>query len=270
MKTAAGVERVGENLVLLQQGLDAEKHIFLVHAGSGEVGMYREMIARLQPEYNYWGIRASRISWELEPGLTIEKLATSYLQQIRQVQPHGPYRFISWCIGGTISFEIVRQLEALGEKVALLTMIDTMLPENRPLDQAVQPYAGIENILSACQELILDPGVKREELQRIIPINIQKSMPDVAYLTPAEIVYYLNLLYNMDRIRNQYVPAGSVQAPVQYVLASQLGARIDAAWVEYCQRPLRVQEIHGDHYSIFELPDLLELVRKVIRILREE
>ena len=42
---------------------------------------------------------------------TIEEAAGQYLQLIRENQPGGPYVLLGWCNGGTLAFEIARQLE---------------------------------------------------------------------------------------------------------------------------------------------------------------
>jgi thioesterase domain-containing protein len=52
-------------------------------------------------------------------------MATHYLREIRTVQPRGPYYLSGYCFGGDVAYEIARQLEAGGEKVALLALLDS-------------------------------------------------------------------------------------------------------------------------------------------------
>ncbi|OLE00767.1 MAG: hypothetical protein AUI36_44290 [Cyanobacteria bacterium 13_1_40CM_2_61_4] len=60
----------------------------------------------------------------------VDELATDYLNALRAVRPKGPYQFIGMCRGAHIAFEMVRRLEAEGEKVALLGILDTWVIEN--------------------------------------------------------------------------------------------------------------------------------------------
>ena len=53
-------------------------------------------------------------------------MAALYVNEIRKVQAHGPYFLGGYCGGGTIAYEAAQQLEADGERVALLAMFDTM------------------------------------------------------------------------------------------------------------------------------------------------
>jgi amino acid adenylation domain-containing protein len=54
----------------------------------------------------------------------IESAASYYLTHIRDIQKKGPYRIGGICHGAAIAFEIARQLDHAGEKVAFLGMIE--------------------------------------------------------------------------------------------------------------------------------------------------
>src|SRR5262249_46050238 len=54
-----------------------------------------------------------------------------YLQAIRTVQPHGPYFLVGECFGGIAAHEAARQLQAEGERIALLALMDTQRPTKR-------------------------------------------------------------------------------------------------------------------------------------------
>ena len=59
-----------------------------------------------------------------------EAVASEYVRAMRSVQPSGPYYICGACEGARIAFEMTRLLEASGEKVALLGIIDTWVLEN--------------------------------------------------------------------------------------------------------------------------------------------
>lgn len=58
----------------------------------------------------------------------IEALAEHYLQEIKVVQPKGPYFFVGICSGGVVAYEMAQQLAAEGERVALLALIEPSVP----------------------------------------------------------------------------------------------------------------------------------------------
>jgi len=59
---------------------------------------------------------------------SIEDRASTYLKLIQAIQPHGPYQFVGFCLGGTIAFEMAKQLLEQGEPTSLIGMINTWAP----------------------------------------------------------------------------------------------------------------------------------------------
>jgi len=59
---------------------------------------------------------------------TIEDMASLYLQEIRAIQPQGPYLLGGYCFGGLVAFEMAHRLVTAGEKVACLALIATDAP----------------------------------------------------------------------------------------------------------------------------------------------
>ena len=59
---------------------------------------------------------------------TVEQTAGHFAEAVRRVQPHGPYALGGHCYGGIVAFEMARQMNAAGERVALLTLFDTPTP----------------------------------------------------------------------------------------------------------------------------------------------
>ena len=54
----------------------------------------------------------------------MESLAARHLEAVRSVQPEGPYLLGGWSFGGRVAFEMARQLEAAGQAVEPLVLID--------------------------------------------------------------------------------------------------------------------------------------------------
>jgi thioesterase domain-containing protein len=47
-----------------------------------------------------------------------------YTDQIRKVQPRGPYRLLGWSAGGRIAHAVATDLQQRGEQIALLAVLD--------------------------------------------------------------------------------------------------------------------------------------------------
>jgi amino acid adenylation domain-containing protein len=118
--------------------------IFFIHgAGGGNLWTYTNLVPHLGPDQPVYALE-SRGMRGLPEFERIEDMATHYLQEVRTIQPHGPYYFAGYCFGGNVAYEMARQLEAAGEEVALVGLLDSAaanssyqtLPWWRPTFQA--------------------------------------------------------------------------------------------------------------------------------------
>jgi thioesterase domain-containing protein len=93
---------------------------FMVHS----YHLYAELPGLLGSEQPFYGIQEfGRV--DRTGRLTLETMMAEYVQQIRQIQPHGPYLLGGFCSATLPAFEVARQLEAAGEHVALLAIIES-------------------------------------------------------------------------------------------------------------------------------------------------
>lgn len=60
----------------------------------------------------------------LELPSTIEQYAAVYIDAVKSVQPSGPYHICGYSAGGMIAFEMTRQLQAAGEEVGHLVLVE--------------------------------------------------------------------------------------------------------------------------------------------------
>jgi thioesterase domain-containing protein len=66
----------------------------------------------------------------------VETKVSSYLREVREVQPEGPYFLIGECSGAILALEMAQQLSAQEEKVALLALLEPTAPSTPGLRAA--------------------------------------------------------------------------------------------------------------------------------------
>ena len=102
--------------------------LFCIHADGG-VLMYNRFVEFLGPNQPIFGLQArGLLSTRDAPHTDLRKMAADYIQEIRTVQPTGPYQLCAFSMGGVVAFEMACQLEAAGDKVALLALFDAYSP----------------------------------------------------------------------------------------------------------------------------------------------
>jgi thioesterase domain-containing protein/acyl carrier protein len=102
--------------------------LFCVHAAGANVLIYRPLANHLDDEQPVYAIQALGLDGITTPLTRVEEMATYYLKEIRTVQPKGPYYLAGGSFGGLVAFEMAHRLQAEGEQVAMLALLDTYCP----------------------------------------------------------------------------------------------------------------------------------------------
>ena len=122
------LEQSWEILVELNPG-DSRVPFFCIHSEGGDILEYYELSKYLGVDQPFYGFQPLGMSGEKVEPVSIENMATQYIKAMKQKQPTGPYYIGGYCLGGMISFEMARQLESEGEKIAFIGIISTTTPE---------------------------------------------------------------------------------------------------------------------------------------------
>ena len=126
----------GNFLVQVQRG-DPQVHpLFLVPGGWGgeiEFLVYGELSRKIDPKRPVWGLKARGAGTGEAPHASVTEMAADYLREVRRIQPRGPYLIAGECVGGICAYEMACQLEKAGEHVALLMLLDTVVPAHSQL-----------------------------------------------------------------------------------------------------------------------------------------
>ncbi len=146
------------------QPLGSRPPFFCIHGGGGNVLIYRDLSKHLGSDQPFYGVQAQGLDGERPYLKTVEAMAELYVKEIRRVQAHGPYYLGGYCMGGTVAYEMARQLKAQGEEVALLALFDTMNWCSIPADNAWRKLRQISQRLEYHVKniLLLDAGEKRK------------------------------------------------------------------------------------------------------------
>ncbi|MFE5287459.1 amino acid adenylation domain-containing protein [Nocardia sp. NPDC056611] len=100
-----------------------EPPLFCVHPSSGIAWTYLGFAEALAPGRPIYGLQAPDLSGEPH-ARSIGDFAERYVAEIRRLQPNGPYHLLGWSFGGLIAHAVAAQLEATGDEVATLALLD--------------------------------------------------------------------------------------------------------------------------------------------------
>jgi len=107
------------------QAEGSEPPLFFVHGLGGTVLRFHELAQRMRPDQQFYGIQARGLNGKEACLSRVGDMAEYYLEQLRGVQPEGPYFLGGYSFGGLVALEMARRLIEAGQVVGLLALVDT-------------------------------------------------------------------------------------------------------------------------------------------------
>jgi len=124
-------------MMLLNQKSPALPPLFCIHSGLGTVLGYLSLAKALNGLRTVYGLTCRTLSDPSHRDHSLEAMAHDYAELIRGVQAEGPYHLLGWSLGGALAALVAARLEAAGQQVNFLGLVDSFLPteELRTQDQ---------------------------------------------------------------------------------------------------------------------------------------
>jgi amino acid adenylation domain-containing protein/FkbH-like protein len=266
--------------------------LFLVHGAGGDVLWgYANLAKHMHPEQPIYGIK-SRGQIGLEEFDEIEDMARYYLQEVRALQPHGPYFLGGYCFGGNVAYEMARQLRSQGEAVVQLLLIDAT-PSNAgyeriPWWRPIFYYRFTRNLFFWFKDFVtlLEPAEQRRYFVRKARVISRKllyrlqsgnstgdvdldEVIDVNHFPDHELKFWqIHLNALVAHVERPY--AGAVTLLRTRGQAAWCSFEEDFCWGKLARGGVQVKHIPGSHENIFVEPNVKFLARTIEECLRAE
>jgi len=109
----------------LRQGQPEKAPLFCLFG----VTIYQNLALELAEDRPVFGVHVPiRYVPGRDPCPSLQQIGERYVEQIRRCQSQGPYHLLGLCFGGIVAYEVANQLQAIGESVAAVIVIDAVLP----------------------------------------------------------------------------------------------------------------------------------------------
>jgi oxalate---CoA ligase len=119
--------RIAGGLIPLKTAGDRSP-LFAMPGIEGESASFLHLARRLASRHPMYGLQTRGLDGACAPLDRIEDIAADNVARIRTFQPQGPYYLIGMCVGGLVAYEMARQLDAIGERVARLILLGPPAP----------------------------------------------------------------------------------------------------------------------------------------------
>ncbi|MGC0314399.1 amino acid adenylation domain-containing protein [Kitasatospora acidiphila] len=211
--------------------------LFCVHPGAGIGWSFRGLADHLPQDRPLYALQARSLRERDGLPPTVEAMAAEYVEQIRTVQPSGPYHLLGWSFGGAVAQAMATQLQAAGEEVALLALMDS--------------FAGVELPQP-------DPEVVRREVAAALP-----------ELTDAEAAATVETYLRSSRLLAEFTPERFDGDLLFFTAMTDRAADAHTAgsWRAHCTGRIVDIPVHTDHNGMTTEAGLAEVGSELAAVL---
>ncbi|HEX3131505.1 MAG TPA: non-ribosomal peptide synthase/polyketide synthase, partial [Thermoanaerobaculia bacterium] len=246
---------------------------FCVHPAGGDVLAFAALARALRPHRPFYGLQSRGLEAG-EPLSRVEHMAAAYVEEIRTVQPSGPYLLGGWSLGALIAFEMARQLEAAGDEVAFLAVLDSSPSiaggaEPDDVDILLDVASYVEQFWKASL------GVVRDDLAGLAPgerLDLLAERLRGADLLPpgagAERVRRILEVYKanaqaVSRYEPAFYPGRVTLFKAAGIAASAAPGDEDYGWGKVSGEPVEICAVPGTHTGILTEPHVQILAQEL-------
>lgn len=247
--------------------------LFLVHAVGGGVASYQPLAAKMPQDRPIYAIHADFH----QPQTQLPAMATDYIALIKKIAPHGPYQIGGWSMGGTVAYEMARQLRAKGDAVENLILIDSMPSDQMGLGNEFGEADIMASYVNQLARNISHFAIEAEDLrecpeeQRLAFVIDQakqaKILPQEAELT--QLQQQWEMFRNNALASHNYQPT-PLPGKLHLIRAEELDLRLrnvaDNGWGRLADEVV-IHHQSGNHLSMVTEPHADSLAQIVLRIL---
>ncbi|MCY7981621.1 non-ribosomal peptide synthetase DhbF [Bacillus inaquosorum] len=245
--------------------------LFCVHPAGGLSWCYAGLMTNLGTDYPIYGLQARGIGQRDELPKTLDDMAADYIEQIRTIQPKGPYHLLGWSLGGNVVQAMATQLQHQGEEVSLLVMLDAYPNHFLPIKEAPDDEEALIALLALGG---YDPdslGDKPLDFETAIEI-LRRDGSALASLDESVILNLKNTYVNSVGILGSYKPKpfrGNVLFFRSTIIPDWFDPIEPDSWKPYIHGQIEQIDIDCRHKDLCQ-PEPLALIGKVLAVKLEE
>jgi amino acid adenylation domain-containing protein len=240
--------------VLVPLNTHGSKTPFFCVAGPGGLALAFLTFSReLGADQPFYGLQARGLERRGLPDFTLGQAAKRDIRAIRSIQPKGPYLIGGHSLGGAVALKIAHGLAAQGESVALLAVLDSVLPSR--LTGVIEPSLGDSEGPSPRWWHRFKLPAKMSRLIRLPLVGIirQRGVKqfDMFGLHGSLQVYY-----------GKQIPKWSGPTAVYAAEANQV-ADVEAGWGGLLSGSWSFASVPGDHSGMLQRPNVTVLAKSL-------
>ena len=254
--------------------------LYIVHGAGFYVLSFHALAMHLDPDQPVYGLQPAALNGIDQPFDTVEAIARSYVDAILNQNPDGPYALAGYSLGGQIAHEMANQLTKQGKQVLMVAMFDAGVDEtyyDAPWSRRTfregqlimnKAVFTLTSFVKAPKQTI---HYKTDSLaHRIKNLRWKLSRQDQLHQTDSGDFPRLERVYQQALLKHRPTP---LELSVDLFRAKKRAFyRRDFkhyGWKPLARHGVCVHDIPGDHFTLFDAPNVSEFAAIVQNVLNE-
>jgi amino acid adenylation domain-containing protein len=229
---------------------------FYVQSGAGGILALRNFATSFGPDQPLYGIQAFRDD-EAEAGKVplVSSTAAECVEIVRERQPSGPYVIAGHSIGGHIAYELACLLEAEGEQVLYLGLLDPAAPHT--LRWRGRIAARVRELIGTGPEPHRTGAVRAglSKVRRRVRARAQGGAAAEVANDPDRPSQWMRNLAAMEK-RYRPCPFSGPSTIYRTVEMARFTGSATLGWDRYVRGPIDIRRVPGGHVSLLLEPNV--------------
>ncbi|WP_405750959.1 non-ribosomal peptide synthase/polyketide synthase [Streptomyces sp. NBC_01411] len=210
--TVAGLtERLGMNgpddaldVLLPLRSTGTGTPLFCVHPGGGISWSYSGLLNHLGPQHPVYAIQARGLGRPEPLPTSYEEMAADYADHVQKIQPEGPYLLLGWSAGGLIAHALACELQARGERTALLSILDAYPVKDVRFEE--EPVPTVRDVLVGVLDVDPDELDDQEITYAEVAEVLNRRGSALAGLNERQVEVIVQIMINNAKLAVDFVP----------------------------------------------------------------
>ncbi len=262
------------NLLPMNRAVSQGAPLFCIHGGYGTVFDYEHLARRLDGKRRVIGVQSGMLFDPARREVSLAAMARQYVAQIRSYQAEGPYALLGWSLGGALAMLMTYELEAQGQEVQFLGIVDGFVPDpvfasapddwEQDLKRFVQLVAP-DAVYGPLTEQSYSEETVLAQLKKCLDSSVD-GVPRSDYLglTVEELTNVFRVMLELKSLARQQGPYPRLKAHAAcwWIEGRELERAAFVAQTAPCRQDSVVRDV--DHYSILQSEQFYRDVQALI------
>ncbi|MEU2250578.1 amino acid adenylation domain-containing protein [Streptomyces sp. NPDC019224] len=178
--------------------------LFCVHPGGGISWSYSGLLNHVGPQHPVYALQARGLGRPEPLPSSYEEMAADYADHIQKVQPQGPYLLLGWSAGGLIAHALACELQARGERTALLAVLDAYPVKDVRFED--EPVPTVRDVLVGVLDVDPDELGDRDITYAEVAEVLNRRGSALAGLDERQVEVIVEIMINNAKLAVDFVP----------------------------------------------------------------